>query len=131
MIVLKETTKGYVSLISTLVIGAVVSVITVAILWMSSVSSHTSIVRGHGLSARALADACAEYALQQIRNSTSFSGGGTISIGDGSCSYVVSVGSGEARTISTTGDMDQSSIDLVIEIDSISPLINVTSWRYQ
>jgi len=123
--------KGYISLMSTLVIGAVVSVVTISILWISAVSAQNSVIRGNGIQARALADACAEYALQQIRDSSSFSGSGNITLDGNTCSYSVSTGGGGSRTISTTGTVDQSAIDLVVLVDAITPAINITAWTYQ
>jgi len=79
--------------------------------------------------AYSLADACAEVALQQARNSTPFIGSSNISLGDGSCNYVVINIGGENRQINSTGTVDSISRKVKIIIDAINPKINIASWQ--
>ncbi len=75
--------NGYSALISVLGIGAIATMVTVAVLSLGLASSRTSFVTGQSFQAMALADACIEEALEQIANSVPFTGNGTLSLGQG------------------------------------------------
>lgn len=122
--------KGYVALITTLVVGALSSFAVLGMLSIGTIQTQTSLVSYDGSRAGFLADACAEYALQEIRNSTSFSGSGNITIGAGSCFYDVIGGIGQTRTIESEATVKNSTRRVVVTIDQINPLINVTSWNF-
>ena len=79
--------------------------------------------------AKALANACAEEALQQIRDSTPFTGTGNLTLGQGSCNYTVTSGGGQNRTIASTGTVGSIVRKVKTTIDKINPGINITSWQ--
>jgi len=68
--------KGYVVLLSILIVGAVGMAVTVSLLLLGLGSSRTSFAYEQSGYAKSLASACAEEALQQVRDSTSFTGSG-------------------------------------------------------
>ena len=69
-----ERAAGYITVISVLVIGAVGTALAVSLLLLGLGASRTSFTIQVSQRAQALANACAEEALQAIRNSTSFWG---------------------------------------------------------
>jgi len=79
--------RGYIVLITVLVIGAVGVAIAIAVLWLGLGSSKSSFALEQSNHAKALANACAEEALQQIRDSTPFSGTGNLTLGQGWNNY--------------------------------------------
>mgnify|MGYP001616035106 CR=1 FL=1 len=125
----KNYQKGYIALITVLVTGAVGVAITVSLLLLGLGSSRTSFSLEQSNQAKALANACAEEALQQIRDSTPFTGTGNLTLGQGSCSYTVTSGGSQNRTITSTGTVGTIIRKVKITIDKITPSINVTSWQ--
>ena len=125
----KNYQKGYIALITVLVTGAVGVAITVSLLLLGLGSSRTSFSLEQSNQAKALANACAEEALQQIRDSTPFTGTGNLTLGQGSCSYTVTSGGSQNRTITSTGTVGTIIRKVKITIDKITPSIYVTSWQ--
>jgi shikimate 5-dehydrogenase len=125
----KRAAQGFVTLVSVLVVGAVGIAVAVSLLLLGVGSSRTSFAAQQSAQARALADACAEEALQQINDSTPLTGSGNLSIGAGTCNYtVVSLG-GQNRNIEAYGTVQNTLRKVEIDIDKINPSINITSWQ--
>lgn len=120
---------GYVTLISVLIAGAVGVSVAVSLLLLGLGISRTSFTEGQLRQARFLTDACAEEALEQIRDATAFSGSGSLSLGNGSCSYTVVSGGGSNRTITVSGMVGSIVRRATLSIDAINPLIHVSSWQ--
>lgn len=121
--------RGYITLVSVLVVGAVGAAICVSILLLGLAASRNGFVSEQSKQARVLADACGEEALQQLRDSTAFAGSGSLSFGQGSCRYAVTNLGGENRLV-----MASSTVGVVVRkeramINKINPLIQVVSWQ--
>lgn len=129
--ILQPTAKneGFVALISVILIGAVGTAIAVSVILLSLGSSRTSFALEQSNQTKALVNACAEEALQQISDSTPFTGTGNLTLGQGSCSYTVTSQSGQNRTIIATGTVGTIVRKVKITIDKINPDINITSWQ--
>ena len=121
--------RGAVLLLSLLVFTAVGMAIIASLLLFGVAQVETSFAREQSGQAKGLADACTEEALQQIRDSTSFSGLGTLTLGEGTCTYIVTNLGGSNREIEATGTVDTIVRKVFVSIDTINPSINVTSWR--
>lgn len=121
--------KGYIALITVLVVGAIGVAICVSLLLLGLGSSRTSFSLEQSNQTKALANACAEEALQQIRDSTPFEGTGNLTLGQGTCTYTVTKLTGQNRTITATGTVGTIVRKVKVIIDAISPSINVTSWQ--
>ena len=122
--------RGYIILISVLIVGAVGLAIALSLLLLGVGSSRTSFALEQSFQAKALANACAEEALIQIRNSTPFSGTDTIALGTGSCTYTVTQLVGQNRNINSSGTVGSIISKLQINIDTITPSINISSWQF-
>ena len=94
---------GYIALITVLVTGAVGVAITVSLILLGLGSSRTSFSLEQSNQAKALANACSEEALQQIRDSTPFTGTGNLTLGRGTCAYAVVNDGAQNRTVSASG----------------------------
>lgn len=77
----------------------------------------------------ALAQACAEEGLQQIRDNTAYTGTGTLTLGAGSCSYTVANTGGTTRTVVTSGTVGTVVRKVSVAISGYSPRIVVTLWQ--
>lgn len=124
-----STNRGYITLISILVIGAIGTAVTVSMILSGLSASQTTFAVERGDHASGLVNACAEEALQQIRDNSSFTGFGGLLLGQGTCGYTVTSGGGENRTIQASSTVGTIVKKVSISIDAINPQINVTSWQ--
>ena len=125
----RNSNTGYVALITVLVIGAVGTAIAVSVILLGLGSSRTSFALEQSNQAKALANACAEEALQQIRDSTPFTGTGSLTLGQGTCGYTVVNDGGENRTVTASGTVGTVVRKIKIIVNTINPAINLTSWQ--
>ena len=121
--------QGYSILLIIVVVSAVAVAITTSLLLLGIDSSRTSFAQEQSYQARSLANACAEEALQQIRNMTAYTGSGTISLGQGSCDYLVTNTGGLNRNIRASSTVGTIIRKVEIDIDAIEPDINIVSWQ--
>lgn len=120
--------RGYITLISTLIVAAIATTIVTVLILTGLDASRSSKTVENGRVAYNLANACIEYALQQIRDDDAFVGSGNLTFGINSCSYSVTDDGGEARTIDGIGSTEKNTISLQALIDQINPTINITSF---
>lgn len=120
---------GYVTLLSVLVVGAVGVTIATSLLLLGLGASRSSFAVEQSDQAKALANACAEEAMQQIRDSMPFTGSNDLSLGQGDCSYTVTSQGGQDRTVTATGEVGTVVRKVKIIIDQINPTIQVVSWQ--
>ena len=121
--------KGYVALITVLISGAIGVAIATSLLLLGLGSSRTSFALEQSNQAKALANACSEEALQQIRDSTPFTGTGSLTLGQGTCGYTVANDGGEIRTVTASGTVGTVVRKIKIIVNTINPAINLTSWQ--
>lgn len=124
-----QQSPAFITLISVLILSAVGLSVSVFLILFSVGSSRNSFSSVQSAQARLLAAGCAESALEQIRESTSYSGTTNLSFSQGTCSYTVTLGVGEARTISASGTVGAVVRRLSISVTAINPTITVSSWQ--
>lgn len=120
--------SGYITLISTLIVGAVVSLIATSLILLGMGTSRSSFVAKQGSQAKAFANACAEEALQQIRNSDQYSGNGNLVFDGGECNYSVTINGGESRSILATGNSNNMIRKVEINVSTLYPSLGIDSW---
>ena len=123
-----QSKKGYIALLSVLVLGAVAASLAFS-LFAGSGRSDALIATEVNLRARGYAESCAEEALENIRTTTSYTGTNTLSWSAGSCTATVAAGTGENRTITVTGLSGGSTQHLTITLTAINPLLVISSWQ--
>lgn len=94
--------SGYITLLTTLFIVVISGAIAIGVLWTAVGNTKTGLTITQSYQAKALVDACAEEALQKVREQANFSGSATISLGNGSCKYTVTR-HGNNRTVTASG----------------------------
>lgn len=124
-----EFQRGYIILISILVIGAVGVAITLSLILLGIGTSRTSFAYEQSNQAQGLANACAEEAMQRIRDSTPFIGSGNLPLGQGTCNYTVTTQGPQNRTIIASGTVGTIIRKVRIIINRINPTIQVVSWQ--
>jgi len=118
--------KGY------LAIFAVIMVISVILLLVLSfsVKSYHSILNSRGMyksnQAKALANMCG---LKQIRDLNTFTGSNTLTLGSGSCTYMVSDLGGTNRQVNSSGVINNIIRKVKIMVVSVAPIVTVSSWQ--
>lgn len=127
--ILLQPRTGFITLISVVIISAVGIAIALSIVLLGVGSSRTSFAVEQSNQSKALANACAEEALQQIKDLTSYTGSGNLTLGQGTCSYTVTSQGGQNRTIVATGTVGTILRKVKIVINNITPAISVTSWQ--
>ncbi|MDQ3076038.1 MAG: hypothetical protein M3Q34_02830 [bacterium] len=125
----QDKEKGFVTLISVLVVGAVGTAVTVSLILLGLASSRTSFAIEQSNQAKGLANACIEEALQRIRELTAFTGSGNLSFGQGTCSYTVVNTGGSTRLVTASGSVGTLIRKTSVSVNAINPLILLTSWQ--
>jgi hypothetical protein len=123
--------SGYVALLSVLIVGAISTVIGVSLLLLGTNASRTSFALQQSNQSKALANACAETALQMIRNDTTYTTADTsFALGQGTCHYtVVNNPSGENKKITAYGTVGTMTRKVQITTTAINPKIIISSWQ--
>lgn len=114
---------------SVIIIGAVALAIVVSMLLSGLGSSKTSFAYQQNAQARALADACVNEALQQIRDNTVFVGSDNLTLGQGKCTYTVTNTGGENRTIQASSTVGAIIRKAQVTITQINPTIVVSTGQ--
>lgn len=124
-----EKNKGYIALIGVLLIGVVAAATVISLIVMGINSLQTASALERANQAKALANACAEEALQQIRDATAFAGSFSLTFSQGVCSYQVTNNGGQNRQINILASAGTAQRNIVIAISQINPQIVITSWQ--
>ncbi len=120
---------AFISLIAILIIGAVTASIALGLLVSGADSQLSALTRLHSFQARALADACSEAALQQIKNSSGYTGSGTLTYGFGTCDYSVTSQGGGNRTIHASSTVATVIRKVNVTTSQVTPSITIASWQ--
>lgn len=121
--------KGYIVLLATLIVVVVGLAITSSFILLGLDFSRTVFSLEQSNQAKALANACAEEALLQVRNNTNYSGSGNLILSRGTCTYTVINQGGENRTINSSGIVGTLYRKVKITINQINPKITILSWQ--
>lgn len=121
---------GFVTLTSVLILGVVALAVTTTILTVSTdliINSETIVQSDQS---KALADTCAELALNELKKDTGYTGNQTLNLGEGSCEILTVQGSGNTtRTIQAEGNIEGVIRRVVVEVDQVNPDTQISSWQ--
>ncbi len=117
------------ALFSVLVVGAIGVGVVTGVVLLGLSWSRTSFTLEQSFQAKALTDACAEDALQRIKDTIPFAGNGTLTLGQGSCAFTVTNNGGQNRSIVSLGTVGTVVRRVNISITAINPQIVVSSWQ--
>ncbi|MEK7648951.1 MAG: hypothetical protein AAB400_03470, partial [Patescibacteria group bacterium] len=126
---LRYATRGFVSLIAVIIVGAIGMAVAVALLLSGTDATRQSFTEEQSAQSGALRDACIEEALARIKNSSSYTGSDTLTLGAGSCTFTVASQGGQLRTITSTGTVGSIVQKARVTIDKITPSITIASWQ--
>jgi len=120
--------NGFITLMSVIVMVAVASALAISVILLGTDSLRMSGVVNDEKEAMAIADACAEEALGQIR-AHDLVGTANLSVATGTCTYPITAGAGEARTVEVTAAAAGITRKIRITIDAIDPALHITAWE--
>ena len=122
--------RGFVSLVSVLLISIAGLSIALALLNSVTDSEQTSVATIRSHQAQSLATGCAEVALQRVHDLSSFTGGATLVLQNNNmCTYLVSNTGGSTRSIRASSTADGVVRKVLVSIDKVSPYIRITGWQ--
>jgi len=121
--------NGYVSLISVIIIGAIVLAAVLSLTFISLQQSAGMIERTRTLRNYYLANACANEALVKLQKDSNYTGNETITIDDYSCSIENISGSGNSgRIIIASSQIVNQQKKIEIIIDQLRPKTIIKFW---
>ena len=118
--------KGILTLMSVLLIGAIGLVVGISLILLGLANSRTSFVLLQSNQAKALANACTEEKLQQLMTSSNDYTGGSLTLGQGTCSYTATK-QGSNAIITASGKIGTITRKNQITA-SVNPVI-ISSWQ--
>lgn len=122
--------RGYIALISVLIISAVLLLIALGASQFSLGQSTMAIQRNQSLKSYYLAQACAEEALMRLKEDLGYRGEEVLNINGASCQILRIEGSGNKdRIIKTLSNAHNQTKKIKIEIERVNPEIEIKSWQ--
>lgn len=120
---------GYITLMTVIIMVTVGTVIGSSLILLGIGATQTSQAVSDANEAAALADACAEDALQRLRLDNATTGTSNLTLGNGTCTYTITNSGGSNRDIEATGTVNDVIRKVAVNIDQLSPIINISSWQ--
>ncbi|PIP30120.1 hypothetical protein COU12_01720 [Candidatus Jorgensenbacteria bacterium CG10_big_fil_rev_8_21_14_0_10_54_38] len=120
---------GFIALISMLIIGALVLVVSVGVSLRSLGEADVSSGKEMAHRALALANLCAEAGLMKVISILNYAGGESIIVDGESCDILAVEGSGNSKTLKTESTVSGYTRKLKVSISQISPAVTVSGWE--
>lgn len=116
--------RGYIALVALLIIAAAGLTIGLAASFRGIDTLQGSLTISRGIEARAMANACVEEGLAQLRNAWTTTSA-QLSFANGSCTMSVLI-NGSVATVSGIGTIDIFTQTIRVQV---TPLLEVVSWE--
>ena len=126
---IRSRESGYIALLSVLIVGAAASAVALTLLVTGTDAQRSGLVSQQAGQARWLVNACAEEALQQIHDATSYTGTNTLNLTAGSCNYTVTSTDSSTRTITASASLNNVVRKVTVYVTIGSSSISITSWQ--
>ncbi len=128
---IKNKRNGYIILISLIVLSAIAAAVSGSLLLLSLGHSQTASVSGQSIRAQALAEACAETALDSLREDPEYAGGETVVIEQDNCQVVSVLFSDPQYVIFTQASVEGVVRKVIVNAqrDEETPAMQITSWQ--
>ena len=126
----QEYGQGYIALISVILMSALGLGIMLSVIASGVNASRTDFSLQQSGAARSLASSCAEEALEKILETSTTSSSGNLTIGSGTCSYLITAtSSGQTIIISSTGVLGTVTSKIKVVLATTTPGITLSSWE--
>jgi Tfp pilus assembly protein PilX len=124
------THPGYIFLVTVLIIGAIVTTLTVSLLLLAVAAERNAFSSVQGSQAYANAQACVERALQSLRADLTYVGKEVVTFTQGDCQILPIAGNGnERRTICTEGRSGPNIRRFEVVVRRVLPVTLISSWK--
>lgn len=123
----QKSPNGFAVIFSLLILAAVGVVISTSLLYMSVANTQTAVALQSSYQASDLANACAETALQKLVTSSAFVGTGSLTLGQGTCSYTIAANGASADKVTASGTV--GTVVRKVEISIAVPQLVIFSWQ--
>jgi Tfp pilus assembly protein PilV len=124
----KKLKKGFSTLLVVIIIGVMVMGLILYISTTSYWSVRQSVDDKVAMQTEQMVNACAESALETMRENNSFTGGNSLTIGSDTCNYTVTNTGGNNRSINITSTIKNITRNLTITTSAFNPLV-ISSWQ--
>ena len=122
--------KGYIALISILIISGITLLMAVSANLFGISESDMGLAKSQSTEVFYLATLCAEDALMKLKDNLNYPGDETLIIGEGSCTILRVKGGGNYnRGIETIGTIYNQTRKIKIEIAQVNPKMEISSWQ--
>jgi len=121
--------NGYVTLMSVLILSIVALSISVTLLATGITATQNSLSKESGVKASALADACLEKAIDNVRANNLYTGTVNLTLTDGDCSAIVTDIAGTNKRIESEGVSHGATQRIVLETSQIYPQLLINFRR--
>ena len=121
--------RGYIALISILIIGGLILMISVGVSLRSIGEMNMSLEEEKAHRALALADLCAEVGLMKIASILNYVGNESIIVAGESCDILPVEGGGNSKTLKIKSAIAGYTRKLKVSVSQISPAMIISSWE--
>jgi hypothetical protein len=126
----QELRRGYIALISVILMSALGVAIMLSVIAAGIDAGETDFSLQQSGGARSLASSCAEEALEKILETSTTSSTGNLSLGSGTCTYVItSTSSGQTIIVNATGLLGTVTSKIKVVLATTTPAITLSSWE--
>lgn len=125
----KNKKFGFAALTGVVILGITASVLLPSILLINTDNVRTEIAVSNSGVALNLANACAESALNDLRNNNSYTGNETLTYPNGSCQILNISGFSPNFTIRTRSTIAGYTKEVEVITSQVTPVILVSSWQ--
>ena len=114
-------------LLAVFLLAAIGAAVSTTLLMLSVSSAQTSGTLQESLEARGLANTCAELGLQHMVGHTTYIGNGSLTLGQGSCTYTVAQLDASRDAVTGTGVVGGTTRK--VEVIIVAAALSVTTWQ--
>lgn len=125
----KKQPRGYITLMGVLIVGGVSTIISLSLALLGTDFLRTNQTLTDSTRARAMANACAEDALQAMRDFPTSTTHGSLSIGSESCAYDIAPLQNDTYAAYVFGSAASVSKKLEVVFTSVSSTVELTQWH--
>lgn len=123
-----QTSRGFSTLFIVIILGGIALSLTLALSTSSVWSIRGSIDAKTSNTTKSLVNACAEVALEAIRENNSYTGTNSVVLNNNTCTYTITNTDGTTRSITVSGTVSDITRKLSITTSSFNPLV-ISSWQ--
>ncbi len=121
--------KGYIALISILIISALVVLLSTTASIFGIAESDLGLQERQSWESFYLSSACVEEALMRLKEDLEYSGGDILTLSNGTCEILPLIGTGnEDRIIKVVAEVNNQVRKFKVEINRVNPETNINSW---